>query len=125
MYIITLIEYKDIFIIYIMPFASRRRNQLKRTPPPPRQPVQHNQTVERPSFGSTLMQGMAFGTGSSIGHGIVEKVLHPSGQIGQVPVEKPAQNDFCIKTKELYETCLMKNYSDCSELNELVSKFCK
>jgi hypothetical protein len=71
------------------------------------------------------MQGMAFGTGSSIGHGIVEKVLHPSGQIGQVPVEKPAQNDFCIKTKELYETCLMKNYSDCSELNELVSKFCK
>lgn len=104
-----------------MPFASRRRNQLKRTPPPPRQPVQHNQTVERPSFGSTLMQGMAFGTGSSIGHGIVEKVLHPPAQIPQAPV----QNDFCIKTKELYETCLMKNYSDCSELNELVSKFCK
>ena len=103
-----------------MPFATRKRRQLKRTPPPPRQPVQHSE-IQRPSFGSTLMQGMAFGTGSSIGHGIVEKVIHPPAQIPQAPI----QNDFCIKTKELYETCLMKNYSDCSELNELVSKFCK
>jgi hypothetical protein len=100
-----------------MPFATRKRRQLKRTPPPPRQPVEHNQ-IEKPSFGSTMMQGMAFGTGSSIGHGIVEKVLHPNEKA-------PIQNDYCIKTKELYETCLSKNYSDCSELNELMSKFCK
>ena len=70
---------------------------LKRKTPPP-------SNKQEPSLLSTMANGMAFGTGSSIAHKTIDTITN-----------KPTvDKSHCIYLQKLYEEC-MKNQSTCED----------
>ena len=72
-------------------------------------------------IGSTIAQGMAFGTGSAIAHRAVGAVAESmsGGGSDAAPVEQqqpvqaaPAQQDACAYDKEMFFDCLKQNRGD-------------
>lgn len=82
-------------------------------------------------IGSTIAQGMAFGTGSAIAHRAVGAVANSFGgsdepqQVQQVEAQQPMQQDQlagpCAQDKQMFFDCLKANRGDqqsCSFLYE-------
>ena len=59
-----------------------------------------------PSFGQTLKEGFAFGTGSAIAH----RIFNPL-QVASAPVEKKIESP-CEKERYAFETCMKTKSSD-------------
>lgn len=74
-------------------------------------------------IGSTIVQGMAFGTGSAIAHRAVGAVADsfsgsgkesaPAPEYAAAPAAAPvAQNDVCAMDKTMFYDCLQQNKGD-------------
>lgn len=75
---------------------------LKRKTPPPSN--KQEKKIQEPSLLSTMANGMAFGTGSSIAHKTIDTITN-----------KPTvDKSHCIYLQKLYEEC-MKNQSTCED----------
>ena len=99
-----------------------RRN--KRSPPPPARSSGNIQLQNKPSIGSTIMEGLTFGAGSSLGHRAVDVVLGPRRvEISQPQVDIPSNHRFCKSIKDQFEKCIKENTSDCSDLNDILIKY--
>lgn len=102
-----------------------KRKPLKKTPPPPK-----NGKImainKQPSFGSTIMDGMALGVGSSLGHRAMDVVLGPR-QVTIPQSEDKSNIDFCNVLKNKYEECLQTTVTsalvDCKDLNDLIINY--
>ena len=82
-------------------------------------------------IGSTIAQGMAFGTGSAIAHRAVGAVAGSMGGGGAEPVESAAANtvdhqqpmtnanDVCFNDKQMFYECLQMNKNDQSSCSFL------
>jgi len=75
---------------------------LKRKTPPPSNTQEKK--IQEPSLLSTMANGMAFGTGSSIAHKTIDTITN----------KPPVDNSHCIYLQKLYEEC-MKNQSTCED----------
>tara|TARA_Y100000389_G_C17441930_1_gene509140 strand:+ start:1006 stop:1299 length:294 start_codon:yes stop_codon:yes gene_type:complete len=75
---------------------------LKRKTPPPSN-IQEKK-IQEPSLLSTMANGMAFGTGSSIAHKTIDTITN----------KPPVDKSHCIYLQKLYEEC-MKNQSTCED----------
>lgn len=64
-------------------------------------------TPSPPSFGQTLKEGFAFGTGSAIAH----RIFNPFHSVSPAPVEKKIESP-CEKERYAFETCMKFKSSD-------------
>ena len=103
------------------------RNILKRSSPPPPAPSRPNTPVNQsPTLMSTLASGIALGTGSSLGHRVMDAVMGPRQIEVSQPNQPPPENDICKPLKEKYLMCLDHNISNCNDLHDLMIRFnCK
>ena len=81
----------------VKPFAQPI-TQIHKTPSPPAVPM-----VNPPSLGSTLLQGISLGVGSSIGHRIGDSLFGKSNNTN-------LENE---NAKENRQRNLLKNYHEC------------
>ena len=109
------------------------KSKYSRTPPPPRniphtlpniQPhIQPNQT---PSFLGTMAQGMALGTGSAIGHKMVDSFF-----TGNKKEPTSINQDKCNDLDKYiidFNNCMTmndNNYTDCNQLLDMYMKCLK
>ncbi|XP_024368989.1 uncharacterized protein [Physcomitrium patens] len=74
-------------------------------------------------IGSTIAQGLAFGTGSAVAHRAVDSVMgprtvvheHVGGQPdsgGQAPLAQPVSADACANQSKAFQDCVNANNSD-------------
>lgn len=102
-----------------------KRKPLKRTPPPPKDGkiIAIN---KQPSFGSTVMDGMALGVGSSLGHRAMDIVLGPR-HVTIPQTQDKSSKEFCNILKNKYEECIQSMTTsalvDCNDLNDLIVKY--
>lgn len=104
-----------------------QRNSLKRSPPPPAKQKQNGKimAINTPSLGRTFMEGISLGTGSALGHRVMDGIFGPRNVQVSVPSSSPTSSneDFCKTIKEKYEMCLLNNISNCNELSDLMIKY--
>ena len=105
-----------------------QRKPLKRTPPPPAQQKQNGKimAINTPSLGRTFMEGISLGTGSALGHRMMDIVFGPRNVQVSVPSSNPVSSnneDLCKSIKEKYEMCLLNNISNCNDLSDLMIKY--
>ena len=106
-------------------YYMNKRKSLKKTPPPPK-----NGKImainKQPSFGSTIMDGMALGVGSSLGHRAMDVVLGPR-QVTIPQSEGKSSTEFCTILKNKHQECLEKMVTsaliDCRDLDDLIIKY--
>ena len=109
-------------------YYMNKRKPLKKTPPPPK-----NGKImainKQPSFGSTIMDGMALGVGSSLGHRAMDVVFGPR-QVTIPQSEGKSSTEFCSILKNKYEECIKKlelelpqSFNDCKNLDDLIIKY--
>ena len=102
-----------------------RRN--KRTPPPPAPSRREMTTLPRsPTFGSTIMDGVAFGTGSSIAHRAMDAIMGVRRmEVATAPVPEITSDnkDICKSLSEKYLQCVRENASSCLELHQLLNEY--
>ena len=106
------------------------KNNRRKNPPLPA-PIKRNINVyQKPSFGSTIMDGIALGTGSALGHRVMDGIFGPR----QLQVSTPnpsndstnnhiSNNEICKSLLEKYEECITRESYVCVELNELLVKY--
>lgn len=101
------------------------KNNRRKNPPPPA-PIKRNINVyQKPSFGSTIMDGIALGTGSALGHRVMDGIFGPR----QLQVSTPnpsndiSNNEICKSLLEKYKECITTETYACLELNELLVKY--
>jgi hypothetical protein len=76
------------------------------TPVPPPMPMPVPTSVSTPTFGQTLKEGFAFGTGSAIAHRVVGAIFGP---LTAAPSAAPAAAPR-VSEKTPYEQCLAEHY---------------
>lgn len=82
----------------------------KRQIPPPKIVFPQSKINNKPSLGNTLMEGMAFGTGSSIARNTIDNIFkNNSSNIDESFRKKPKCDEFF---KEL-QLCLEKQSTSC------------
>lgn len=101
-----------------------QRNSLKRSPPPPAKQKQNGKimAINTPSLGRTFMEGISLGTGSALGHRVMDGIFGPRNVEVSVP-SSSSNEDFCKSIEEKYEMCLLNNISNCNELSDLMIKY--
>ena len=91
--------------------------QKKRsTPPPPRPAPQPITSYKSPSLLSTMAEGMAFGTGSSLAREAVSSIFHK-----QTIKETPS---YCEKLKDQLTQCVIGNHF-CDNIADLYKTHCE
>lgn len=93
-----------------------------KTPPPP-----SNKKImainKNGHFGSTIMEGMALGVGSSIGRKITDMVFDNNSE-KQTPQPKTeivyGSNNYCNVLNQRLNDCLSKGLGECSDLKFLI-----
>lgn len=115
-----------------IPPPPLKGSSFPKSPPPPLMKREINTVPRNPSIGSTIMDGMALGVGSSLGHRAMESIFGPRHiQIESSPPSSPPQiensldsnNIFCKSLKEKYEECIKENTNSCFELNDLLLRY--
>ena len=112
--------------------TKKRQMSSPRVPPPPaaRTTYPVNSSSPSPSFMSTIVQGMAFGAGSEVGHRVVDNIFSKSSasNINDAKTTKTAEpisnsrfkcdEEFsilerCVSDDQLYRQQLYENYINC------------
>jgi hypothetical protein len=109
-------------------YNTKKSSAGVQKPPPPRSvpSIQApSSTMHFPSLGRTVMEGFAFGTGSSIARNAVNQAMGGMG----ITIPSPAQNEAkqqssCETYKQLLSQCFENNQSDCREIFEKMSEVC-
>ena len=103
-----------------------KKNNKNKIPPPPKKsskPIQTQTNNQQPSLLSTLGQGMAWGTGTSLGHSLFNGIFGNS-QKKQEELEKQKK---CEEMKKYYNSCLQYNhinYDTCDFIKKDLKKIC-
>jgi len=99
-------KYKIYYILeYIMPnptMSAYRGYQSKKGSAPAPAPA----PVPVPSFFSTMVDGIALGTGSALGHRAVDSLLGPSKPSGVTPTVRYAEADPCKPDLDNFIHCI-------------------
>ena len=106
------------------------RNQKTRYPPPPPPlppplstlpfPQQRSSSNTKPSFVNTMIEGFAFGTGSSIARETVNRIFHSSSEN-----KVESKNTItCEEVTNAYNKCILENNHDCQYLFLNMEKIC-
>lgn len=118
---------------YIMPTSSSNYPKRPLTPrvsmpPPPKNSAKQVHppiSMPTPSLGRTLMEGMAFGTGSAVARKTVDAFMQPSIQ-EKKDIEKSSSGEkqLCEFWSKTLEECLTKEKSYCDKVLEQVASSC-
>lgn len=106
--------------------SSPSRSSFAATRPQQQQaPVQQPQTAQKSGgmfsgFGSTLMQGMAFGAGSEVAHQAVRSVIGGGSHSNQQVAQQPQQQQQVNNQTGVCQTEIL-NFSQCIERNSDLS----
>ena len=99
----------------------------KRQVPPPQQA-----SSSRPigsHLASTVAEGFAFGTGSSIARTMVNNVLATSNYNNNNNIDDRKKSDHysvkCDQYIKLYEECITSTHDTCSTLMDLIHIYCR
>lgn len=123
---------------YIMPTSSSNYPKRPLTPrfsmPPPPKNSAKTQTstqiyppisIPTPSLGRTLMEGMAFGTGSAVARKTVDAFMQPSIQEKKdIEISSSSQTQLCEFWSKTLEECLTKEQPYCDKVLEQVASSC-
>jgi len=93
----------------------------KKTPPPPSSNNKVISTNKSGHFGSTIMEGMALGAGSSIGRKVTDMIFSSNSdkQTGQPKPEVVyGSNNYCNILNNRLNECLSKKVDDLSNLKD-------
>lgn len=107
---------------------GKMSSSLKRSPPPPGnrpyvsnipKPISTPIPSQRPSLFRTMAEGFAFGTGSSV----AREAIHNTPNIFSGSVSKNPKSE-CEKWEKMFEECIEKEQSYCTDLFEKMEKSC-
>lgn len=112
------------------------RSNNRKPPPPANLHPQTSKTItsshknqaitsshNEPSLGRTMMEGVAFGTGSSIAREVVNRTLSESTVSEQPPVKEDNKNKHCERLGEQLNECMMYG-NHCEDLFDKYMAFC-
>lgn len=91
-------------------------------PPPPKIILPQSKNTNIPSLGNTLMEGLAFGTGSSIAKNTIDNILKDNSLNTDINHKK--HNDGCSSLFDILKSCLERENSVCDNLIEEYNKKC-
>jgi len=107
------------------------RQKYSKTPPPPRhvENISHISNIpnipnQTPSFSGTMIQGMALGAGSSIGHKVVDSIFTGKPEEKSEPKNEKICNDLDIYSIE-FNRCMSKNDNNYQECIPLLDTYFK
>lgn len=118
---------------YIMPASSSNYQKRPLTPrftmpPPPKNSAKQVHppiSIPTPSLGRTLMEGMAFGTGSAVARKTVDAFMQPSIQEKKdIEISSSGQKQLCEFWSKTLEECLTKEKPYCDKVLEQVVSSC-
>jgi hypothetical protein len=100
---------------------GKRSSPTQRTPPPAQRAPK--QTTPSPSLVSTMAEGFAFGTGTSIAREAVSSVLHSSMSAPQPNNNDNDKETLCKNILEKLQFCFEKDVN-CDSIFEKYQKLC-
>ena len=103
-------------------FSNGKRSSPTQRAPPPAQRAP-NQTPSSPSLVSTMAEGFAFGTGSSIAREVVSSVLTLSTSAPQPNNNDNDKDTLCKNILEKLQFCFEKDVN-CDSIFEKYQKLC-
>lgn len=111
------------------------RQKYSKTPPPPRKipsipnvqntnnlPNIPNTQNQSPSFFGTMIQGVALGTGSSIGHKLVDSIFSGKSESKSEPKSENKSNDLDIHIIQ-FNKCMETNDNNFQECKTILDMY--
>ena len=102
---------------------KKHQKHIKKTPPPPKPISTPNPPGVFSNIISTIAQGFAFGTGSSLAHKTVDSIFSskeektPPTPPNIYPTNRPTDNfNDCVKYWEDYNKCIKEDHQELSSL---------
>ncbi len=96
--------------------SSSSRSIAPYRPSPAPAPVVHH-TVDRPTIGQSIKDGVGLGIGSGLGHALVNRMFGigaPTNQIHPAPfTPSPPAKEPCEAERKSFESCLLNNSDVC------------
>ena len=105
-----------------------QQKQIKRPPPPLSISYQNTKSTtstslpvnikNKPSLGTTMIEGFAFGSGSSLGRSMIDSVFMNRERGTEKGID-------CIDMKEKLNKCIFSEKEDCNNIRSLYDSLCK
>jgi len=106
----------------------RKQISYKNSPPPPAKINIPNIPNQTPSFLGTMVQGMALGAGSSIGHKMVDSVFSGKQESNNQSKGEPNNTNLCSNLDNYvidFNKCMVMNENNYQECYPLLDTYMK